>query len=141
MRKKRLFTILSVVALTVIALVSAAVLYTTLTFNMNATVAEAETVRIIIDGTTYTDGQQLNINWGTVSAGQYTKAITITSTVNVPVTPSVSTVNLPSGWTLTLSDTSPIPAHGSVTRNLVLTVPSNPAVGNPSWTATLKVSS
>jgi hypothetical protein len=141
MRKKRLTIIVSVAVLSVVMLVSAAALYNTLLFRMNATVVESGTVIVVVDGTTYTNGQSLSINWGNVTTGNYTKAINITSTVNTPVTPAIVTTGLPSGWALALSDVSPIPAYGNVTRNLVLTVPSHPLSGTPNWNTTLTVSS
>lgn len=141
MRKKSLLILSTVVAFSAIMVISAALTYT-LNFNMTANVAESGTVTITIGSTNYTNGQSLDINWGSVSPGsQYTKAITIHNNVNNAVTPSIVATGLPSGWTLTLSDNSSVAAGGSVTRDLVLNVPSNAVAGNPGWTAVLTVSS
>jgi hypothetical protein len=141
MKKKNLLIITLILALSSLMIISAAVTYT-LNFNMSANVAEAGTVTITIGSTDYTNGQSLNINWGTVNAGQqYTQAITIRNNVNNAVTPSIVATGLPAGWTLTLNDTSAISAFGTVSRNLVLNVPSNALVSNPSWTAVLTVTS
>ena len=141
MKKKSLLILSTVVALSAIMVISAALTYT-LNFNMNANVLESGAVTITIGGTTYNNNDNLAINWTTVTPGQqYTKTMTITSTVNNAVTPTLTPTGLPSGWTLTLSDTSAIPAKGTVTRDLVLTVPSDALASSPSWTAVLTVSS
>lgn len=140
MRKRSFLIIGSVIALSSIMLISAALLYT-LNFNMNTTVAESGSVTVTIDSTTYTNGQSLSINWSSVTPGQqYNKAITIHNGVNNAVTPALGTTGLPSGWSLTLSDTSSIPANSEVTRNIVLTVPSGALAGTSSWTAKLTAS-
>jgi hypothetical protein len=138
--KKKSLLILSVIGLSLVMLVSAAS-YLSFTFNMNATVAEAGAVTITVDSTTYTTGQSMSFNWGTVTVGENTHTVTITSTVNKAVTPSISAPGIPSGWTLGLNDTSAIPAFGTVVRDLVLTVPSNPTAGSFSWSSVLTVSS
>ena len=141
LRKKSLLILSAVVALSAIMLISAAAIYTTLTLNMTATVAEAGTVTITINNVNYTNTQTLSVDWGSVVAGANNYQIKIYSNVNTAVTPSVTPTGLPTGWTLTLSDTSAIPANGVVTRNLVLTVPSDPTSGSYSWSAVLNVSS
>jgi hypothetical protein len=141
LRSKHYLILVSVIALSAIMLISAAYLYT-LSFSMTANVAEAGTVTVTIDSTTYNSGDSLNLAWGTVVPGQqYTKAITINNNVNNAVTPSIVATGLPSGWTLTLSDTSAIAAKGTATRNVTLSVPSNAVSGSSSWTASLTVSS
>jgi hypothetical protein len=141
LKKKSILILSFVVALSALMVISAAITYT-LSFNMSANVAESGTVTITIGSTDYTNGQSLNINWGTVTPGQQsTQAITIHNNVNNAVTPSIVATGLPTGWTLTLSDTSAISAFGTVSRNLVLSVPSNALASNPSWTAVLTVSS
>ena len=138
--KKKSLLILSVIAISAVLLVSAAS-YLSFTFNMTATVGESGAVTVTVDGTTYSDGQNMNLNWGTVTAGDNSHTVTITSTVNKAVTPSISAPGLPSGWSLNLNDTSAIPAFGTVTRSLVLTVPTNPTAGSYSWSAVLSVTS
>jgi hypothetical protein len=118
--------------------ISAAAVFT-FNFNMSADVELAGTVIVEINNVNYTNAQTLNFSWGTVVAGEHTQAIKIYNQVNTAVTPSIQATGLPSGWTLTLSDTSAIPAYGTVTRNMVLTVPSNPIMGSYSWSATLNV--
>ncbi len=141
MKGKSLFLLGTVIALSAIMVLSAAVIYT-LNFNMNATVAESGSITVTIDGTAYADGESLAIDWGSVTPGQqHNKTITITSTRNQPVTPSIAATGLPTGWTLALNDTSPIPAFGSSARNIVLTVPSDAEAGTSSWSAALTVSS
>ena len=137
MRKKSLL-ILLVIGLSFILLVSAAS-YLSFTFNMNATISETGSVTITVDETTYTDGQSMTFNWGAVNVGENTHSVTITSTVNKAVTPSISAPDIPSGWSLSLNDTSAIPAFGTVTRSLVLTIPSNPTAGSYSWSSVLTV--
>ena len=83
----------------------------------------------------------MSLPWNSVNVGENTAAIKIYNNVNTAVTPTLTPTGLPTGWTLTLSDTSAIPAHGVVTRNLVLTVPANPNAGDYSWSAVLNVSS
>jgi hypothetical protein len=139
LRKKSLL-ILGVIGLSLVLLVSAAS-YLSFTFNMSATVAEAGAVTITVDSTTYNTGESMSFNWGTVSVGANTHIVTITSTVNKNVTASISAPGIPSGWTLGLNDTSAIPAFGTVTRELVLTVPSNPTAGTFSWSSVLTVTS
>ncbi len=119
-------------------IISAAIIYS-ISIDMTANVPSSGSVIVEINGTNYTNGQDLDIAWGAVGAGAHTKEIKIYSSVNTPVTPSISANGLPNGWTLALSDTSAIPAHGTSTRNIVLTVPSNPAMGDYSWSATLNV--
>jgi hypothetical protein len=141
LKKKTLLIISLIAALSTVMIISAAVTYN-LSFNMSANVAEQGTVTVTIGSTDYTNGQSLNINWGTVTPGQqYTQAITIHNNVNNAVTPSIVATGLPTGWTLTLDDTGAISAFGTVSRNLVLNIPSNALVSSPSWTAVLTVTS
>jgi hypothetical protein len=141
LKKKTLLIISLIAALSTVMIISAAVTYN-LSFNMSANVAEQGTVTVTIGSTDYTNGQSLNINWGTVTPGQqYTQAITIQNNVNNVVTPSIVATGLPTGWTLTLNDTSALSAFGTVSRNLVLNIPSNALVSSPSWTAVLTVTS
>jgi len=141
LRKKSLLILLTVVALSAIMLISAATIYTLNFTTMTANVAQSGTVTVTVNTQNYTNGQSLTFDWGTVAIGQNTLSIIIYNNVNAPVTPSITPTNLPSGWTLTLSDTSAISAYGTVTRSLELTVPSNPTAGDYSWSATLNVSS
>lgn len=140
MQKKSLLILATVVALSAIMVISAATIYS-LNFTMNANVAQAGTVTITVNNTNYTNGQALTLDWGTVTSGQNTVSIKIYNNVNAPVTPSIGTTNLPTDWTLNLSDVSSIPANGVVTRTLVLTVPANPTAGPYTWSAILNVSS
>lgn len=141
MRKRSFLIIGSVMALSSILLISAALIFT-LNFNMNATVAETGAVTVTIGSTTYNNGETLSIDWGTVTPGQtYSNVVTIHNNVNKAVTPAITPTNLPSGWTLTLNDTSSIPAKSDSVRSIVLTVPSNALASSPSWTATLTATS
>jgi hypothetical protein len=141
LRKKSLLILFTVVALSAIMLISAATIYTTLTLNMTAHVAEAGTVTITINNVNYTNAQTLSLPWNTVNVGDNTVAVKIYNNVNTAVTPTITPTGLPTGWTLTLSDTGSIPARGVVTRNLVLTVPADSNAGDYSWSAVLNVSS
>jgi hypothetical protein len=142
LKRKSLLILATVAVLSAIMLVSA-VSYLTFTFNMNATVGEGGTVTVTIGSNTYNTGQSLAIDWGTVAPGQtYNQAITIHNNVNAPVTPSIATTGLPSGWTIGLSSNTAIPANSDATMNVVLTVASNAPSGPVSaWTATLSAAS
>jgi hypothetical protein len=120
-------------------MVISAAAFFTLNMNMTANVEQAGSVIVEINGTNYTNAQSLDIDWGAVTEGEHTQAIKIYNQVNTAVIPSIETIGLPSGWALDLSDTSSIAAFGTVTRNLVLTVPSSPLMGPYSWSATLNV--
>jgi hypothetical protein len=137
--KKSISLIIAVAALSAIMVISAATVYTFNTTNQ-ATVPISGTVTVTIGSTTYNDGQTLPIDWGVVSIGQNTKQITINSIVNTPVTPAITSSNLPSGWTLTLSNTNPISAGASVTMNIVLTVPSGALATSYNWNAQITAS-
>jgi hypothetical protein len=153
MRKKGLLIIATVVALSAIMVISAATIFR-VNINMNASVSPSSTptpnpsptptptgtVTIVIGTTTYTDGQTIdNFGWGTVHSGDNTQEITINNNRNEAVTPSIATTGLPTGWTLSLSNTNPILAGQSVQMNIVLHVPSDAASGSYSWTAELNV--
>ena len=142
MRKKSFLILATVVTLSAVMLVSA-VSYLTFTFNMNATVVEGGTVTVTIGSTTYTTGQSLSIDWGSVTPGQVkTQAIIIHNNVNAPVTPSIANTGLPSGWSLAISNTTAIPAFSDSTMNVVLTVSSTASAGAvPAWTSTLSAAS
>jgi hypothetical protein len=141
LRKKSLLILSVVVALSAVMLISAATIYTSLTLNMTANIAEAGTVTITLNNVNYTNTQTLPVAWGTVVAGANNYEVKIYNNVNAAVTPVITPTGLPTGWTLTLSDNSAIAPNGVVTRNLVLTVPSNPTAGSYSWSAVLNVSS
>ncbi len=134
MKKKSILIMIAVITLSTVTVISAASIYS-LNFTMTANVAQVGAVTVTIDGTTYNDGNQLAINWGTVTAGQYTKAVQIHNNVNAPVTPNIVTTNIPSGWTLTLSSTNAVPAGATTNVNIILTVPSSPSAGSYGWTA------
>ncbi|MCW4000975.1 MAG: hypothetical protein NWE93_12120 [Candidatus Bathyarchaeota archaeon] len=139
MKQKSLVLILGVVALSAIMIISAASVFT-MTMPMTANVAQTGAVTVTINSVNYNTGQSLNIDWGNVASGQViTKEITINNQVNTAVTPSISTTDIPAGWTLELSSTSPISAFGSSTCNIVLTVGTNPVMADYSWSATLNV--
>jgi uncharacterized membrane protein len=141
MRSKKFLVLISVIALSAIMLVSAAYLYT-LSFNMSAYVAESGDIIVTYNGTDYGNATSLSLNWGTVVPGQTTnRSIIINNNVNNAVTPSLSNTGLPSGWTITLSDTSAISAKTSVTRYLILSVPNDAGAGTSSWTTVLNISS
>jgi hypothetical protein len=142
LKKKSLLILATVLALSVVMLVSAAS-YLTFTFNMTGTVGEGGTVTVNIGGTTYNTGDSFPIAWGTVSPGQtYTQSITIHNNVNTPVTPGISTSLSSTYGTITLSSNAAIPANGQTTVNVVFTVSSSaPAGAIPAWTATLTAAS
>lgn len=141
LKKKSLLIIAAVISLSAVMLISAATIYTSLTLNMSANVLEAGSVTITINNVNYTNTQSLAVGFGSIGAGTNEVAIKIYNNVNTAVTPSITPTGLPTGWTLTLSDTSSIPVNGVVTRSLVLTVPSSPTAGSYSWSAVLNVSS
>jgi len=140
-KKKGFLLLLSVIALSAVMIISAAS-YFTMNIGMTANVQEGGTVTVTIDSTTYQSGATLDINWGDIVAGQsYNREITINNQVNTAVTPSISTTGtLPGGSSITLSDTSEIPAFGSRNCNLVLNVGPNPVMGSYTWSAVLSVS-
>jgi hypothetical protein len=147
LKRKSLLILATVVALSVVMLVSAAS-YLTFTFNMTGTIAEGGTVTVTIGTTTYNTGQSLDINWNTIAAGNvvpvqtYTQSITIHNNVNNAVTPGIATTLSSTYGTITLSSTTAIPANGQTTVNVVFTVSSTaPAGAIPAWTATLTAAS
>lgn len=99
------------------------------------------TVTIQGDNSVYaSDGASVPFKWGTVNLGENTKTVTITNQANVNLKPhlTITSPNLPSGWTLTFSlDNQPIPAGQSATGTLTLNVPANTHVGNYNWGASI----
>ncbi len=144
MKRRSLLIISAVIALSAIMLISAAAIFS-LNFDMNATVPPTGAVTVTIGSTTYSDDESLSIDWGTVTPGTpMTTTVIINNGANYPVTPAIEATGLPtapSGWSLTLNDTSTIPAYTNVTRDIVLTVPIGALAGTPSWTAKLTASS
>jgi hypothetical protein len=128
--KKSPLILVSICALSAITLISASILYS-YSLSMSATVAPQGSVKITIDATDYTNGAPITINWGTVQWGANNKTITITNNANAALTPSIrASPSLPTGWTLTLSLSSPIAAGGSATGTLALNVPTDTAAGS-----------
>ena len=101
----------------------------------------AVTVTIAGDNRVYTsDGASIPFKWGTVHIGENTKTVTITNHANAILKPhlTLTSPNLPRGWTLTFSlDNQPIPAGRSATETLTLKVPANTRVGNYNWGASI----
>lgn len=142
MRKKLILAAITIVALSAVMVISAAITYN-LTTNMNANIAEVGSVTVTVDSTTYNTGDALSINWGTVTPGQtYTKAVTIHNGANIAVTPSL-TSTLPATYgTITLSSTSTVPLYSDSTVNIVFQVAATaPAGAVPGWTAAFSASS
>lgn len=138
MRKKNIFFLVLVCALSAITLVSALTVLSVFTIPMQATVATQGSVAITINGQAYTDGTP--ISWGTVNWGTTTKAITIQNNANNVLTPSLVNTNLPAGWTLTLSLNQPIAAGDTATGTLTLTVPTTATATDYSWSSAISVS-
>lgn len=140
MKRKSLLLIFSVIALSAIMIVSAALVYT-LNSTQDTTVPPIGTVTITIDTVTYTTGQTWDFTWLNPEIGTpNVKAITINNNYNTPITPALVATGLPAGWTLTLSSTDPIANGASVQRNVVLTIPSGTAAGPYSWSAQITAS-
>jgi hypothetical protein len=140
LRKKSIWIISAVIALSAILLISAATIFT-LNFSMNATVGQTGAVTVTIDSTVYNNGESLSINWSTVTPGEtYSKDVIIHNGVNNVVTPALGSTGLPSGWTLTLNDTSTVAANSDAARSIVLTVPAGALAGAQSWSATFTAS-
>lgn len=138
MRKKNIFILIAVCALSAITLVSALTVLSVFTIPMTATVATQGAVTITIGGQAYANNTQ--IAWGTVNWGDTVKSITITNNANTALTPTIVNTNLPSGWTLNLSLNQPIAAGDTATGTLTLTVPTNTASGDYSWSSAVSVS-
>jgi hypothetical protein len=137
MNKKFFLLLASVMALTVVMLISGLVFYLA-NFNMSATVAQQGTVTVFINGQQWNNGT--TIPWGTVNFGNNTLPINITSTVNTVLTPSIT--GAPSGWLISLSlNSTTIDAFGSVIGTVVLTVPSNATAHDYNWSSSLTVQS
>lgn len=135
--KKTLVILGLLCALSLVVVISAAVMYT-FNVNMTATVATQGTVTVTINGQNYANGQAITLNWGTVQWGANTQSITIINNANVAVTPSLAASSLPSGWTLTLSLNQAIAAGQQATGTLTLDVPSGSSSGTySSMTATI----
>jgi hypothetical protein len=141
MNKKRLLLFIILPMLLVGTTLAATALYT-YNLNMSMTVAPGGTATITIGGQTYTNGQAITLDWGTVQWGDNSKTITIVNNCNTPLTPSLqANPSLPPGCTLTLSLNSPIPAGQQATGTLTINVPSSLAAGTySSMTAKIDVS-
>ncbi len=141
MTKKSISIIAAVIALSAIMVISAATVYTLNFTSMTANVPYLGDITITIGSTTYSNGQSLPLDWGTVNVGINTMSITIHNLSIAPVTPAIVSGGLPSGWQLTLSSTAAISAGQSSTINIVLTVPSGVAMGSYGpWTAMITAS-
>jgi hypothetical protein len=140
LNRKSLLLIFSVIALSAIMIVSAALVYT-LNSTQQTIVPPLGSVTITIDTTTYNTGQTWDYTWLNPSIGTpNVKSITINNLYNTIVTPAIVATGLPTGWTLTLSSTDPIAAGASVQRDVVLTIPSGTAAGPYSWSAQITAS-
>lgn len=139
---KRWVLVLLLVLAVAIAAVSGVVLGN---LSMNASAKECSegvvTVTIQGDSRVYaSDGASIPFKWGTVQIGENTKTVTITSHANVILKPhlTVTSPNLPRGWTLTFSlDNQPIPAGRTATGTLTLKVPAHTLAGNYNWGASI----
>lgn len=129
MNKKRLVLLVVLPMLLVGTAIATTALYT-FDVTMNMTVPPAGSASITIGSQTYTNGQVISLDWGTVHSGDNTKTITIINDCNTPLTPSLqASPTLPSGCTLTLSLNSPIPAGQQATGTLTINVPASLAAG------------
>lgn len=129
MNKKRLLLLVILPTLLVGTAIATTALYT-FDVNMNMTVSPAGSASITIGSQTYTNGQVISLDWGTVHSGDNTKTITIINDCNTPLTPSLqANPTLPPGCTLTLSLNSPIPAGQQATGTLTINVPASLAAG------------
>jgi uncharacterized membrane protein len=111
---------------------------------MNASGKGGVTVTIQGDSRVYTSGVSIPIKWGTVNYGKNTETITIANQANVNLKPhlTLTSPNLPRGWTLTFSlENQPIPAGKSATGTLTLNVPAYTLAGNYNWGATITLDS
>ena len=136
MNKKWALVLLLVLAVA-IAAVSGAVLG-----NLgNASASKGVTVTIQGDNIVYTsDGASIPFKWGTVNIGENTKTVTITNHANLNLKAhlTLTSPNLPCGWTLTFSlDNQPIPAGRTATGTLMLNVPTHTLAGNYNWGASI----
>jgi len=97
------------------------------------------TIKIQGDSRVYRNGDQIPLNWGTVSLGSNIKTVTITNNANMKLEGQLSTnQRLPRGWTLTFSlENHPIAAGKSAIGTLTLTVPTNTSPGNYNWKAAI----
>jgi hypothetical protein len=135
MKKKSLLLLFTVLALTVVMVISGLMVYL-LNINMSATVSQQGTVTVFIDDQQWNNGT--TIPWGTVSYGDNYLPINITSNVNTALTPSIE--GAPEGWIISLSlNSTTIDAFGAVTGNVVLTVPSDALAQEYNWASTLTV--
>jgi hypothetical protein len=141
LNKKRLLFFIILPMLLFGTAIAASALFT-FNLNMNMTVPPSGTATITVGGQTYTNGQAITLDWGTVTYGGNSKTITITNNCNTPLTPSLqANPSLPSGCTLTLSLDTPIPAGQQATGTLTINVPSNLTPGTySSMTAKIDVS-
>jgi hypothetical protein len=140
LNKKRLLLLVILPMLLVGTAIATTAMYT-FNVNMNMTVPPAGSASITIGSQTYTNGQVISLDWGTVHSGDNTKTITIINDCNTPLTPSLqANPTLPSGCTLTLSLNSAIPAGQQATGTLTINVPASLAAGTySSMTAKIDV--
>ncbi|MCW4024080.1 MAG: hypothetical protein NWF01_03480 [Candidatus Bathyarchaeota archaeon] len=135
MKKKSILLLFSVLALTVVIVISGLIVYL-LNINMSATVGQQGDVTVFIAEQQWTNGT--TIPWGTVHFGDNYLPINITSNVNTELTPTIA--GAPTGWTISLSlNSTTIDAFGAVTGNVVLTVPSGALAQEYNWASTLTI--
>lgn len=141
MNKKRLLLLVILPMLLVGTAIAATAVYT-FDVNMSMTVPPAGSASITIGSQTYTNGQVIALDWGTVHLGDNSKSITIVNNCNTPLTPSLqASPSLPPGCTLTLSLNSPIPAGQQATGTITINVPASLTAGTySSMTAKIDVS-
>ena len=129
------------VLLLVLAVAIAAVSGVVLGNLGNASASKGVTVTIQGDNRVYTsDGASISFKWGTVNIGENTKTVTITNHANVNLKAhlTLTSPNLPCGWTLTFSfDNQPISAGRTITGTLTLNVPAHTLAGNYNWGASI----
>lgn len=126
---------LAAMLLAILAGVFAARAINSFTLPMSGVVPTTGTVTMKVDGNAYTSGT--NIEWGSTPPGVYTKSIEVTNTMNVASPLTFAVAGLPTGFTLTCNLPTSVPAFGSVSGTLTLTIPSN-AVAGP-WTCTVTI--
>jgi hypothetical protein len=120
-------TLITVLAIALVATIVITAGYALVTFNMTGNVGETGTVTYILDGETWTG---TDIDWGTVQPGSTnTKPLNVNNQKNIPVTPQL-VATVPAGWTITWTlNSTIIPVTTLSTGTLSLIVPSDATAG------------
>ena len=127
--------LLAAVALGGGAIAAYGALFQQATNTNNGDLPEAELFTYTIGTTAYSDGDP--IAWGTMTRGANTVTYSITNLLSdTPITVAILNGTLPTGWTLTASNTT-ILASSTASIPVTITVPETSPAGSYVWDTTV----